>query len=87
MGVTGIKLWHYAIGGVGMIPGVVVYVYFGSALSSVTDAINGNFDGGWLSLVLLIGGSILALVAIIITSWVIKRAIWKILKENKEKKR
>lgn len=87
MGVTGIKLTHYAIGGVGMIPGVVVYVYFGSALSSVSDAIAGDFDGGWLNLVLIIGGSILALIAVIVVSCFIKKAIQKILKEEREKKK
>ena len=48
MGVTGVKFIHFALGGFAMIPGVVAYVYFGTALSSVMDAVNGNFEGGWL---------------------------------------
>ena len=31
-----------------MIPGVAAYVYFGTALSSLTSAVMGDFDGGWV---------------------------------------
>lgn len=46
MGVTGISLTKFSIGGVGMIPGVVAYVYFGTALKSLGDVIMGKYDGG-----------------------------------------
>ena len=79
MGVTGVKLWHYVVGAIGMIPGTAAYVYFGSALSNVADALAGNFEGGWINLVILIGGSVLALVGVIFVSCVAKRAISKVL--------
>lgn len=36
MGVTGVSFINYAIGGVGMIPGTVVYVFIGTTLGSIT---------------------------------------------------
>lgn len=87
MGCTGVKLWHYVVGGTGMIPGTIAYVYFGSAISNVSDAIAGRFEGGWLQLVILIAGSLLALVGVIFVSCVAKRAISKVLREEKERKK
>ena len=87
MGVTGVKLWHYIVGGLGMIPGITIYVYFGTAISNVADVVQGKFEGGWLQIVLLVVGTIFAIVAVVIVSWMAKRAIWKVLKEDKEKKR
>ena len=39
MGVTGVKSIHFALGGIGMVPGVIVYVYIGSTLANVSDAV------------------------------------------------
>jgi len=39
MGVTAVKTFDYVIGGLGMIPGVIVYVYFGSTLNNISDAV------------------------------------------------
>jgi len=44
MGVTGVKFSHYAIGGIGMIPGTIVYVFVGTTISSITDAATGNYE-------------------------------------------
>jgi len=87
MGVTGVKLWHYVLGGFGMIPGITIYCYFGSAISNVADVVQGKFEGGALQIVVLIVGSIFAVVAVIIVSCMAKRAISKVLKEDKEKKK
>ena len=65
-----------------MIPGVVAYVYFGTALSSVMDALHGNFEGGWIQLTILIVGSIVALLVVIYVTWRAGKAIRKVLKEQ-----
>ena len=36
MGITAVKFWDYAIGGIGMIPGTVLYVFVGTTLGSIT---------------------------------------------------
>ena len=44
MGITGVKFWDYAFGGVGMIPGTIVYVFIGTTISNIADAASGNFE-------------------------------------------
>ena len=36
MGVTGVSFFNYAVGGVGMIPATVVYVFAGTTLGTIT---------------------------------------------------
>ena len=73
MGITGVKFWDYAIGGFGMIPGTVVYVFIGTTVSNIADAATGNYEQSTLSLVFIIVGTILALLAIIYISCVVKK--------------
>jgi len=79
MGVTAVKFWDYALGGLGMIPGTIVYVFIGTTISDIADAAAGKYDRGPAFLVLLIVGSILALVAIFYVSYVVKKYLDKTL--------
>ena len=36
MGITAVSFMDYAIGGFGMIPGTILYVFVGSTLGSIT---------------------------------------------------
>ena len=36
IGITAVKFWDFAIGGVGMIPATVLYVFVGTTLGSIT---------------------------------------------------
>lgn len=56
-----------------MIPGTVVYVFIGTTIGSIQDAATGNYDAGVAPLILVIVGSILACVAIVYISIVVKR--------------
>ena len=73
MGITGVSFFNYAVGGVGMLPGTIVYVFVGTTIGSIQDAASGNYDAGPAGLVLLIVGSILACVAIIYVSIMVKK--------------
>jgi uncharacterized membrane protein YdjX (TVP38/TMEM64 family) len=84
MGVTSVKMLHYVIGHVGMLPGTLAYVYFGSALGSISEAASGEFEGGDIQLGLLIGGTVLAFAAVFYVSYVAKKKINKILDKQKE---
>mmetsp|Transcript_14151 Transcript_14151/g.2266 ORF Transcript_14151/g.2266 Transcript_14151/m.2266 type:complete len:82 (+) Transcript_14151:532-777(+) len=75
MGITSVKLLHYCIGSFGMIPGTVAYVYFGTALSSISEAAQGDAEGGEIQLSLIIVGSVLAIVAVCYVSYVAKKKI------------
>lgn len=73
MGITAVSFFDYSIGGFGMIPGTIVYVFVGTTIGSITDAATGNYDAGPAGLALLIVGSVLACVAIIYVSYVVKK--------------
>ena len=46
-GLTKISFWKYALGSwIGMIPGTVMYVYFGAGLRSLADVAAGNVEKG-----------------------------------------
>ena len=84
MGITGVRLRDFILGGFAMIPGVATYVYFGTALSSVTSAVMGDFDGGYVQLGFLIFGVLVALLAILLVTWRAKVAIQKVLKSKSQ---
>lgn len=82
MGITSVTFFDYAIGGLGMIPGCIVYVFVGTTIGSIQDAATGNYDAGPAGLVLLIVGSILACAIIIYVSIVVKRILNKAIEEE-----
>lgn len=84
MGVTSVKFWDYALGGLGMIPGTAVYVFIGTTISNIADAAAGKYEKGTAFLVLVIVGTILAFVAIIYISYVVKKYLDKTLEEQKD---
>ena len=86
MGVTSVKFKDYAIGGLGMIPGTIVYVFVGTTIGNIADAASGEFEGGTVTLVLLIVGTVLAFAAIIYITIVVKRYLNKQLAENDKEK-
>ena len=61
-----------------MVPGAFVYVFIGTTIGSINEAVQGKFEHSNAFLVFLIVGSISALLAIIYISVVIK----KYLKQN-----
>ena len=77
MGVTSVKFKDYALGGLGMIPGTIVYVFVGTTIGNISKAASGDFEGGTVTLVLLIVGTILAFAAIVYVSIVVKRYLNK----------
>ena len=75
MGVTGLRLTHFMLGSLGMLPGTVVYVLLGTTISDLADAASGDEHVGKISLVLAIVGSIMALGGIIWVSVVARRKL------------
>ena len=64
-----------------MLPWTVMIVFFGTTLSNIHDAVNGKFESGPIGLAVLVVGSIIALVASILLSIVVKRHFDNMLKE------
>jgi len=84
MGITSVTFKAYAIGGFGMIPGTMVYVFVGTTISNIADAASGEFEGGAATLIFLIVGTIFAFAAIVYISIIVKRYLNKQLAEDKE---
>ena len=73
MGITSVSFFDYTIGSIAILPGTIVYVFIGTTIGSITDAATGNYDAGPAGLILLIVGSVLACVAIVYISIVVKK--------------
>ena len=85
MGLTAVSVGNYTLGGLGMIPGTIVYIFIGTTIGSIQDAIKGEWEGGTAALVLLIVGAVAAFIAIVWVSIVIRKYLRKALAERKEK--
>lgn len=81
MGATSMKMKHFSVTGVFMLPWIVMIVFFGTTLSNLHDAVNGDFETGPVGLVILVGGSIVALLASLFLSIVVKRHFDSMFKE------
>jgi len=84
MGITSVRFKSYALAGFGMIPGTIVYVFVGTTIGNIADAASGNFDGGVVTLVLLIVGTILAFAAIVYVTIVVKKYLNKQLASDRK---
>ena len=84
MGITGVKFWDYCFGGFGMIPGTIVYIFLGTTVSNIADAATGNYESGTASLVFIIVGTILAVLAIVYITIVVRRYLNQTLQKNAE---
>lgn len=77
------SIWDYSKGGLGMIPGTIIYVYLGTAISDISDVVSGNTDGSSLHLALIIVGTVVSLLSIIYVSYVARNQLSKVI-ENIE---
>lgn len=75
-GLTNVSFRHYALASwIGMIPGTVMYVYFGSTLRSLTDVMSGNYEGGMAQTVFIYVGLGVTIAVTIFVTRVAKRAL------------
>lgn len=84
MGVTGVSFGEYALGGIGMLPGTIVYVFVGTTVGSLTDLVKGDTDTGVLGLILLIVGSALACFLIIFVSIKVKGYLTEAVEQGED---
>lgn len=77
MGITGVKIKDYALGGLGMIPGTIMFVSIGTTLSNVADLASGNYSGGIAFIILLIVGTLLGLGVLIYIGALTKKELKK----------
>ena len=71
MGITRMTVWDYSLGGLGMLPGTVVYVYLGTAIQDISDVISGNTHGSVIQIIMIIIGTTISLISIIYVSYIL----------------
>ena len=75
-GLTSVRLGHYVLASwIGMLPGTVMYVYFGSALKSLTGSVTGSLENGTLQRVLFVVGLVMTIFAAAVIARVAKQAL------------
>ena len=67
LGVTSVRFRDYFFASwIGMFPGTVLYVYFGTVAQDLAALGGGEFDGGWFGLALLLGGLLATLLLVVL---------------------
>jgi uncharacterized membrane protein YdjX (TVP38/TMEM64 family) len=75
-GLTKVSLRNYALASwIGMLPGTLMYVYFGSTLKSLAEAAAGKEGKSTLETVFFIGGLVVALVVVVFVTRVARKAL------------
>ncbi len=81
-GLTGVRLREYVLASwIGMIPGTLMYIYFGSALKSLVAVTAGEAQGGRLQQVFFVFGLFMTVVATVVITRVARRAIYQVVGE------
>lgn len=81
LGVTGVRFRDYALASVGMLPGTVLYVYYGRVAGDVASALAGNRAPDAASYALLATGLVATLVATTLITRTARRALREITDE------
>ena len=86
LAMTSISLFDYLVGGIGMLPVVMMDVFIGTTLGSLTEAVKGHNDTGeeGLILTILIFGSIIFITVMVWMTCVVKRYLNQVIKEHQD---
>lgn len=79
MGITGIKVKDYVLGGFGMFPGTILFVYIGTTISNIQDIASGNYDKGYAYIIFIIVGIVVGIGAVVLISIKTKKELNKYL--------
>ena len=82
MGVYPITNWEFVKAGFAMLPGVALYVYFGTILTSLSDMKDNNQGTSTLRRVIFICGTLVAVVAIGYVICLTRRTLRKYIEEG-----
>lgn len=67
-----------------MIPGIILYVYFGTLISNISDVINGDFEQGTLYIVVFIIGAVLGIIVLTLIIIKAKKELNLIIKQQEK---
>ena len=86
MGATSMKMRQFAITGVFMLPWTGLMIFYGTTIASIQDAVEGKMNMGPFGLTAMIVGSIIAIIASIFLSCVVKKHLNKMVAEAEKAK-
>ena len=75
LGLTRVSLRDYALASVGMLPGTLLYVYYGKLAGDVAAAAAGTSTGGTASLVLNVVGLVATIAVTVLVTRIARRAL------------
>ncbi|MCH2114142.1 MAG: TVP38/TMEM64 family protein [Pirellulales bacterium] len=74
--ITGVRTRDYFLASwIGMFPGTLMYIYFGTAIKTVADLVGGQFEGGTAQKVLLLVGLIATVIVTVYVTRIARAAI------------
>ncbi|KKL04544.1 hypothetical protein LCGC14_2615000 [marine sediment metagenome] len=75
-GLTKVPFWRYALASwIGMLPGTFMYVYLGSALGSLAEAVSGRQESSVAERVFFVAGLVMAVVVAVVVTRVARKAL------------
>jgi uncharacterized membrane protein YdjX (TVP38/TMEM64 family) len=82
-GLTNVSLGRYALASwIGMLPGTIMYVYFGTTLRSLAQVVAGEYEGGAAQTVFFAAGLIVTVVVTVFITRVARRALKRAVAEG-----
>ena len=85
MGVYPISLYQFQLSNFGMLPGIIVYVYVGTAVSSLGALFQTDNGGAIIRMIMFCGGLVIAAVAVVVIIIYTKKELNKALLEKEQK--
>ena len=86
MGGTSVTFKNYFLAGPGTIPICAVNVFVGTTIGSIKEVMSGDYDGGTVSLVMLITGCVLSVIITVYTSCIVRRYLKRQAEKSKTTK-
>lgn len=75
VGLTSISLKHYSLANLGLLPGIIAYVYIGSVVNNLAEAVQNDFADSWFELTLVIVGAVIALISVVYITYSTRKRI------------
>ncbi len=86
-GLTDVSFGRYALASwIGMLPGTLMYVYFGSTLRSMTEVLSGTYEGGTAQTVFFGAGLVVTVVVTLFVTRIARKALKEAVGDEEEKK-
>jgi uncharacterized membrane protein YdjX (TVP38/TMEM64 family) len=74
-GISAVKYEDFALGTLGLFPIVLFFVYIGTTMSNIHDAISGNVEMTTLEIVVMVIGTLVALVGLLYTTFLVRATL------------